>query len=84
MLKNFNILSDNPSCSGKLLFRCDKIMHNIKFYIKRHNISIEILFLMIYTGLNLALIFFIKERSISIFIVFRIGKVSYTFKIYYR
>jgi len=70
MLNNTNqLLKINSSFSGIFLYKLDRCMHNAKIYIKRHSISIEILFLLIYTGINLTLVYFIKDRIISVFII---------------
>jgi hypothetical protein len=63
------LLAHNPSFLGLIFYGFDKIMHNLKLYIKRHSISIEILFLLIYTAINLGLVYFIKDRIISVFII---------------
>lgn len=63
------LLAKNSSFLGRYLYKLDRGMHNIKFYIRRHSISIEILFLLIYSGINLALVYFIKDRIISVFII---------------
>lgn len=62
------ILQENSTILGRFLYKIDRRAHNLQFYIKRHNISIEIFFLLIYTGLNLSLIFLIDNSLIAVFI----------------
>src|SRR3989344_2934143 len=63
------LLVENSSWFGKFLYKLDRRMHNTKLYLKRHLFSVEILFLMIYTGLNLGLAFFVKNRIVTLFII---------------
>lgn len=62
-------LQKNISLFGRFLCCCDRQMSNAKLYIKRHSISIEICFLLIYTLLNLILVYFVRTQVISIFII---------------
>jgi len=63
------LLVENSSLYARFLYNCDKIMHNTKLYIQRHIFSVEVLFLSIYTGLNLGLAFFVKDRIVTLFVI---------------
>jgi len=54
---------------GKKLLRQDKRCYNFKQYIKKHDVCIEIIFLMVYVFLNICLILTIRDRKISLFVV---------------
>lgn len=67
--KEKKLLAENPSLNARFLYNCDRIMHNTKLYIQRHIFSIEVLFLIIYTGLNLGLAFFVENEIVTLFVI---------------
>jgi len=64
-----NIVIDNSSSLGKCLYCFDRRAHNIRFYIKRHINSITVMFLLIYTILNIILAVIINSLWVSILII---------------
>src|SRR3989344_1919648 len=67
--KKDSLICDNPSFLGRYLFKVDKATHNLRFYIRRHIVSIEIIFLLIYTILNLLLARYVDNPLVGIFII---------------
>jgi uncharacterized membrane protein len=74
--KNVILLQENATFLGRFLFYFDKLAHNVSFYIKRHSLSVEIFFLMIYVILNLFLIYIVREPKISVFITLLLFVIS--------
>lgn len=69
MVKARNILlCENPTLTGNILYKIDRTAHNFKFYVRRHMVTIEIFFLLVYTMLNLYLAKLVNSIEISIFI----------------
>src|SRR3989344_5336312 len=50
------IIMGCASLQGKILYNLDLSCHNFKFYVRRHDVSVGLLFLVVYIGLNLGLI----------------------------
>lgn len=65
-----NILEEKSSFSGRILFKMDRFSHNIKLFIKRHDNSTEIIFIIIYLTIQLTLIFLVKRILIAAIILF--------------
>ncbi|MBI2044897.1 hypothetical protein HYT23_02475 [Candidatus Pacearchaeota archaeon] len=63
-----SLLKENPTHFGSLLYRLDKRAHNLRFYIKRHMFSIGAFFLLIYTVLNLFLVYIVRTAIVSVFV----------------
>jgi len=57
------------SLFGRFLRYLDGHLHNIKLFIKRHDNSIEVIFLMIYVFLNICLVLSIVDKKVSLFVV---------------
>jgi len=70
------ILSDNPSFFGKKLYCIDRRCHNLRFYIKRHDTSVSIIFLLAYAILNILIVQKESNVYVSILVILMLTVIA--------